>query len=289
MAKRKSSTTAAMVAAPNIGAKYRHQILYLKAVHTYLNNPAERAKKVKYCKQEKFNGVIMYGVDGIISAQSYWPGLRAFILELQAAGVKYIGLAYSNDNVVTFLNNFQDATSSVSNFSFGISEIEPWVSTSGISWDEYIDRIASFRAWASIETDRVYAWTYQGWAQKPTGTNRDSNVKRTIQSVDNVCLHIYTYPKPNPSYGVDRWKWYGQQALLMGFTATRKLPVFPIYSAEIEFSQEGFKTKAPVDFYTEFITYMDGLTFPGKECLAYNLGFIVFKDTDLMVARPLKP
>jgi hypothetical protein len=267
---------------------YPNQILYLKRVDLYLSNAAERAKKVKYCVQEGFNGVIMYGVDGIISNQSYWPNLKTFIAELRAAGVTKNGIAYSNKSVVTFLNSFQDSTSR--DFDFGISEIEPWVSTSGVSWSQYNDHINTFKLWANSESDYVDAWTYQGWINKPTGTSAAVNAFNTIKAVNKVCLHHYNYPLPIPSYGFEsRWKEYARQAVTLGYSATKKLTILPIYSAEQDYSQEGFKTKAPVDCYTDQVKWIDAQTFTGKDALNYKQGFIVFKDTDLMVARPLKP
>lgn len=277
-----------IVKAATIGVKYPMQGLYLSKVNTYVNNPTERAKKVKYCVQEKFNMVLMYGIDGIINSQSYWAGLRAFIRELRGAGVKYVVMAYSNDSVKTFLNAFQDASLPTENFDKIISEVEPWITTSGVSWAEYQRRISSMQTWAVSEADIVDTLTYQGWIQKPTGTDMTVNAINTINNVNKVCLHHYNYPLPNPSYGIDRWKEYALRASRLGYSATNKKVVMPIYSAELEFSQTGFKTKAPVTCYDEQVAWLDTQTFAGKECLDYKKGFLVFKDTDLMVARPLK-
>lgn len=272
-----------------IVTKYPYQALYLKAVNTYIHTPTERAKKVKYCVQEKFNSVIMYGIDGVIGQQSYWVDLRKFISELKAAGVKYVGIAYSSTNVITFLNSFQDSSSTNQNFDFVISEIEPWVSSSGVSWSSYTNSIKTMKMWASAEIDVVDTWTYQGWVTKPTGTNANDNALNTIKNVNKPCLHNYVYPAPRPDYSLSRFKIYGQQALLAGFTATTKMPILTIFSAEVDFSQTGFKTKSPQAYYDDFVAYMDSQSFAGKECLDYRKGFVVFKDTDLMVARPLKP
>lgn len=281
-----TSTATSAVAAVTIATKYVFQICYLKDVHNYMKYPANRAAKIKWLVQEKFNEVLMYGVDGIISASSYWPYLRAFITELRAAGIKYVGLAYSNSTVVPFLNSFQDT--GTAKFDRLISEIEPWVSTSGISWAEYQNRISAVRTWANSEPVPVTAMTYQGWANKPTGTNFAANCNATLRNVNIVCLHNYVYPAPSLTYQESRYKQYALEAYNLGFSATKKAVLLNIYSAEQEFSQTGFKTKSPQSYNDDIVAHFNALSFPHKECLDWTQGFLVFKDTDLEVVRPLK-
>ena len=160
-----------------VATKYPMQICYLKRVDQYVNSATSRALKIKWLVQEKFNGVIMYGIDGVINP-SYYTGLHAFIRELKAAGIKYAAMAYSNDSVKSALNAFQDSSLTMENFDKIMSEIEPWVSSSGITWAEYFRRISSMHTWAQAEADTVDTMTYQGWINKPTGTTTFQNAAR---------------------------------------------------------------------------------------------------------------
>ncbi len=287
IATRAGATAALAAAIPPIVGLYDYQCLYLRRVDLFVKDAALRALKVKYLIQEQYNAVVMYGIDGVISATSYHAPLRAFIRELRAAGVKRIILAYSNKAVKEFLNIFQDSSVPAENFDKVISEIEPWVSTSGVTWPVYIDHLSVIRTWATAEPDSVDTMTYQGWIQKPTGTNAADNANKTIRESAKICLHHYNYPLPNPTYGLDRYKTYGAELLKLGYTATRRKTFLPIYSAEIDFSQEGFKTKSPLDCYKAHLAAFKAMAnFPGKECIDLSRGFIVFKDTDLMISRP---
>ncbi len=285
----KTTASTAAVAALIIPTKYPYQTLYAKRVDLYVKIPSERAKKIAYWKQEKFNGIIMYGIDGVIMSTSYWSAIRAFIRELRAAGVKYVALAYSNKNVVNFFNQFQDSASITENFDECFSEIEPWVSSSGVTWPAFIDALSSVRAWGSTEADRVLCNAYLGWPQKPTGTNFSQNVKDIIVNTDRSAWHCYVYPKPKASYMVSRYTELAKQALLLGYSINKKFKPINIYSAEIDFSQGQFKVQTPEQMHAAFITEWNALpSFPGKEILDLSFGFAVFKDTDLMVSRPPK-
>jgi hypothetical protein len=271
-----------------IPTKYPMQELYLNKVDAYFKNTAERKKRIDYMIKERYNGSLMYGVDGILTPSNY-EAIRDFIGEQKAKGITRVSMAYSSKSGIDKLIKFNASsihTSSNTKIDNVISEYEPWVSSSGVTWAQFFDLLeyAQSKTYGSLFQFQTRA--YLGWPHKPNGTNTDANVMGTIQGVDIPCLHVYTYGKPAYSYLRTRLQWYAKQAHLFGYTALKPLVILPIYSSEQEFGFNYFSGNHPELAHDAILYGFQSDSFPYKECLDLSKGFLMFKESDISKARP---
>ena len=146
MAAISATTTNALssFAPPVIQTKYNRQELYLNKVDTYIKSVSECKKRVDYMIREGYNGAKTYGIGSLIGNASNWPYIRDFVGMLKQAGVIRVGMAYSDkssvDKIAAF-NAWSGHTINQTQIDNQISEIEPWVKTSGWTWDQFFETL----------------------------------------------------------------------------------------------------------------------------------------------------
>ena len=276
-------------APPVIQTKYSRQELYLKRVDLFIKSSTECKKIVDYMVREMYNGAEMYGIDHFIDDPKNWPYIRDFVGLMRQAGGIRVGIAYSNKNAVGKLAAFNASpihTVNQTQIDNQISEIEPWVSSSGVTWSDFFNTLEYVQKVGYSAKPRLEVRSYEGWPQKPTASQEGNNVRGTILGVDVVGLHVYTYGQPAYSYIRSRLMEFAKQAVLCGYTPLKKLPVIPILSAEPDFSGPWFKKYHPVLAMDDLVNRFNADSFPNKDVLAFDLGYLMFKSTDIMAVRP---
>lgn len=275
--------------APTIPTKYPRQELYLNKADSYFKDPAARKKIVDYMVREMYNGAKFYGIDSSLKDPKNWPYIRDFVGEMKNRGVLRVGLAYSDKGSVDRIAAFNASpihTVNQTQIDNQISEIEPWVSSSGKTWSDLFDVLEYIQSKAFVSKPKLETLSYEGHPNKPDAAQFGNNVKGTILGVDVPCLHCYVFPAPTYPYIRPRLIEFGKQGMLLGYTALKKLPIIPIFSSEQEFSFPFFKKYHPSVAMDALVTAFDADTFPGKECIDFKVGFLMFKASDIMAARP---
>jgi hypothetical protein len=284
-----TSPTLVKASTAKILTKYERQELYINKVDTFVKVKAERDKRVKYMAQESYNGGALYGIDSLLQSSSNFSAVRDFLGELSAAGVIRRGIAYSSIKGIDALNKFNASsihTSALTKINFTVSESEPWVATSGVSWANFFALIEYAQNMANAAG--IEHRTYQGWPNKPSDTARALNVYYTILGAEVPMLHIYNFDAPQYARVRARLIEFAKQAFNLGFTPLKKLTVMSIFSGEQEFSFDYFKTHSPVEAMDQILKEFNADNFPNKNLLDFSKGFITFKYSDMLGARPLK-
>lgn len=251
--------------------------LYIDGLDTRINDPAWQAGVVSALRLHRFNGVQLYGTGPLFDRPSTWPQLRDFLGLLRKTGIRHIGAAYGSSRITERLDSFHASplhTSRETRFDGVISEIEPWVPTSNVTWPDFITTLATVRRWATAS--RIEASAYLGWPQCPTGELLDDHIRRVMRNVDALYLHCYCEGRPQIGIAQRRrLEACGRQAG-HAHTPERPLPVLTIYSAEARYSGAHLIQNGVAKTHADFVRERSSLTFPGLDCLDLTAGYAVF-------------
>ncbi|WNG17603.1 hypothetical protein [Cystobacter fuscus] len=215
----------------------RPRLLYVDQTDALLDAPkAEQDAFWSFVAARRINQLGIYRLNQILGNTGRTAALRAFITRAHAAGVSRVFAIVAAPEAVTAVRTYlaDSATAATSRFDGLLTEHEFWNGTepADVRWGDYLRLLEHMRALAN-DAGLVVA-TYLGWFS--------ADQARTLsERVDIVLLHAYVATPSNA------YPYLKTRLEFLSREWSRPVQVWPIFSAECDFSGRWFSDNRSTD------------------------------------------
>jgi hypothetical protein len=242
----------------------------------YVNDYATTTAPVQatWLKKQGANLAALYHVTSDLTLNR--TKVATTLYTLRKAGVQSIGYPYgSANNVTATLANYNKAVTDSSKFDFVVSEIEPYNTGDYASFYTTLRAVNTFAG-----VNNLQSCVYMGW---PSEACWDTIVRNSSR------IFLHCYRSSTAMSGGSQFGYINTRMSVIAAkakAAKKKISIVVIYSAELTFAQNWFRSNTWQSTYESYLLYYTLHASPDVLQWTTQDGWMIFATSYAKISRP---
>ena len=261
-------------------SKSLYRGVYIDSTSFFLGDTAKENHLLRWCLQNKITSLAYFDLNRVMlsgkaSRLAYFMKLARTDFNIKDNSA-VVGSANFAHTVIDTFNNSK--TDTLQRFNWCNLELEWWNGDG--SFDQYISKLKSLKAWGDSQFPRVGTEEYIGWFRNPSGMD-SIMADKLIQNSDRILVHNY-YPIPSWSYMSSRVNYLANAAKALN----RKANLIVIFNSDPTVTGPYFKSHPFDRAFCEISKGFNSSVMKNKASINL-MGYHLFKYDFARSARPL--